>query len=88
MMVYFRFSLVFVAIFVGAMLYGVLVAEGSLVGFGVLSLFMLLGTAAIFTFFSRNKQLIKQYAKKPDVELLKKLIVGNHNRTKGEKTDA
>jgi hypothetical protein len=86
---YFRFSLVFVAIYLGVLAFITREANWLLVEWIVfVGVLIFLGSTAVLVFFYRNKALIENYSKEPRVEILLKILFGIQNSKKGGKPDA
>ncbi|MEO9333900.1 hypothetical protein ACMHYQ_01655 [Ectopseudomonas guguanensis] len=88
-MSYLRFSLFFVVIFLGSLVFATREVNWSLTGylvfFGGLLVF---GGGAVLVFFYRNRQKIEQYLGRSDPGIILEIIFGKRNRRKGGKPDA
>ena len=88
-MAYFKFSLSFVAIYLGVLIFIVRAVDWrpveQIVFVGGLFVF---GSAAVLTFFYRNKILIEHYSERQDFRILLKILFGIHNRKKEGESDA
>lgn len=88
-MSYLRFSLVFVVIFLGSLVFATREVNWSLTEYLVfLGGLLIFGGCVVLVFFYRNRQKIEQYLGRPDLGIILEVIFGKRNRKKGGKPDA